>query len=74
MLRSSPGILHRVFNKVDTGTTAFSIAKSDPVRPLEVSNCRLILKQGHKALYLGEQAPEYNVTTLNNGFTVLTES
>jgi hypothetical protein len=38
MLRNSPGILHRVFNKVDQGTTAFSIAKSNPALPLEVIN------------------------------------
>ena len=48
----------------DSGTTAFSNAKFDPT----------VILQGHKPLYLNESAAEYNVTNLNNGFTVLTES
>lgn len=62
--RSNPGIIHRIFNKVDTSTTAYSMASYDPTVPL----------QGHKPLFANEEAAEYNVTNLNNGFTVLTES
>lgn len=38
--------------------------KFDPTVPL----------QGHKPLFANEVQAEYNVTSLNNGFTVLTES
>ena len=38
--------------------------KFDPSVPL----------QGHKPLFTNEVQAEYNVTSLNNGFTVLTES
>jgi len=41
MLRGSPSVLHRVFNKVDQGTTAFSVAKMDPVKPLDVRNYKM---------------------------------
>jgi hypothetical protein len=34
----------------------------------------LFTLQGHKPLYTNEDVAEYNVTNLNNGFTVLTES
>jgi hypothetical protein len=34
----------------------------------------LIDLQGHKPLYANDDVAEYNVTNLNNGFTVLTES
>jgi processing peptidase subunit beta len=57
-------MLSRIFNTVDTNTTAYSVAKYDPTAPLK----------GHKPLEAADQAPEYNVTTLSNGFTVLTES
>jgi hypothetical protein len=30
-------LIHRIFNKVDTGTTAFSMAKYDPTTVLAVS-------------------------------------
>lgn len=53
-----------MFNKVDTKTHAYSMAKYDPTIQL----------QGHKPLFAGEEVAEYNVTHLNNGFTVLTES
>ena len=33
-----------------------------------------VMLQGHKPLYMNEQTAEYNVTNLNNGFTVLTET
>jgi len=61
---SNPGILSRVFNVVDKNTTAYSVAKYDPTAPLK----------SHRPLEAVDQAPEYNVTTLSNGFTVLTES
>jgi len=61
---SKPFILNRIFNKVDTSTTAYNVAKYDPTQVLA----------GHKPLYTNEDAAEYNVTNLNNGFTVLTES
>lgn len=64
MGRSKPSIVHRFFNMADSGTTAYSNAKFDPT----------VMLQGHKPLYLNEDAAEYNVTNLNNGFTVLTES
>lgn len=63
-LKSGPGYIHQLFNKVDTGTQAYSQATYDPTVPL----------QGLKLNYLNEEQPEYNVTDLNNGFTVLTES
>ena len=62
--RSKPNVLYNMFNKLDKGTTAYSMARFDPT----------VVLQGHKPLYLNEQAAEYNVTNLNNGFTVLTES
>jgi hypothetical protein len=57
-------VLYKMFNKVDKGTTAFNMAKYDPT----------VVLQGHKPMFLNEQNAEYNVTNLNNGFTVLTES
>ena len=75
---SKPFILNRIFNTVDSSTTAFGVAKYDPTVPLVVSRefvCQaLIFLQGHKPLYANEDVAEYNVTNLNNGFTVLTES
>jgi hypothetical protein len=62
--RSNPGIIHRIFNKVDTRTTAYGVAKFDPTVQLK----------DLKPLYTNEDQAEYNVTNLNNGFTVLTES
>ena len=53
-----------MFNMVDRGTTSYGLAKYDPT----------VMLQGHKPLYANEENAEYNVTTLNNGFTVLTES
>ena len=34
----------------------------------------LTFVQGHKPLFVTDEAPNYNVTNLNNGFTVITES
>lgn len=62
--RQNAFFLHRMFNVVDKGTTAYSMAQNDPVVPL----------QGHKPLYATDEEPTYRVTNLNNGFTVLTES
>lgn len=53
-----------MLNKVDKNTTAFSVATYDPTLPLK----------GHKPIEANDVAPEYNVTNLSNGFTVLTES
>lgn len=61
---SNPGILSRIFNTVDTNTSAYSVAKYDPTVPLK----------GLKPVEANDTAPEYNITTLSNGFTVLTES
>ena len=62
--RQNPGLIHKLFNKVDTRTTAFNMAKYDPT----------VMLKDHKPLYCNEDVAEYNVTNLNNGFTVLTES
>jgi processing peptidase subunit beta len=61
---SNPGIFARVFNTLDRGTTAYSVARHDPTVPLK----------GHKPLERQDVPHEYNVTNLANGFTVLTES
>lgn len=53
-----------MLNRVDSGTTAYNVAKYDPTQMLT----------GHKPMFLNEQQAEYNVTNLNNGFTVLTET
>jgi predicted Zn-dependent peptidase len=53
-----------VFNTIDKNTTAYQVARYDPTVPLK----------GHKPIEVQDQAPEYNVTNLSNGFTVLTES
>lgn len=36
--RGAPSIVHRVFNKVDSGTTAFSMNKFDPLSPFKATN------------------------------------
>jgi len=56
--------LSRVFNTVDGATHAKSVVKHDPLQPL----------QGHKVIEATDSEQQYNVTPLNNGFTVLTES
>jgi predicted Zn-dependent peptidase len=56
--------LHRVFNTLDKGTHAYSVARFDPSAPLK----------GHRTIETKDVAHEYNVTNLTNGFTVLTES
>jgi processing peptidase subunit beta len=61
---TNPGILNRVFNTLDKSTAAYSVAKFDPTLPLA----------GHKPIEALDQAHEYTVTSLENGFTVLTES
>lgn len=62
--RSNPGIFSRLLNTLDTNTTAYSVAKFDPTIPLK----------SHKPVEATDKTPEYNVTNLSNGFTVLTES
>jgi processing peptidase subunit beta len=61
---TKPGILHRVFNTLDKGTHAYSVARFNPSVPLK----------GHRTIETSDVAHEYNVTNLTNGFTVLTES
>jgi len=63
---SNPGILHRVFNTVDTNTHAYRVASFDPLQPF--------IEKNQKSIETLDRAPEYNVTNLPNGFTVLTES
>jgi processing peptidase subunit beta len=57
-------MIHKAFNVVDKRTTAYNVAKYDPTVQLK----------DLKPLYTNEDQAEYNVTNLNNGFTVLTES
>ena len=61
--RTNARILNKIFNVVDSGTTAFTAAKFDPLVPF----------QGQKPAYADEVEARYGVTELNNGFTVLTE-
>jgi len=53
-----------VFNHIDTSTVAYGVAKHDPTLPLA----------NHKPIEKGDDPREYTVTSLENGFTVLTES
>ena len=70
--------MHRVFNTLDKGTHAYSVARFDPTRPLEHKVSNAIMNnpklQSDKPVQTNDVAPEYNVTNLTNGFTVLTES
>ena len=61
---TNPGVFARVFNTLDKGTHAYSVARSDPAAPLK----------GFTTKERSEVPHEYNVTNLANGFTVLTES
>jgi len=61
---ANPGILNRVFNTLDKSTAAYSVASFDPTQPLA----------GHKPIDAQHVPREYTVTSLENGFTVLTES
>jgi len=63
---SKPGLIHRLLNTVDTNTHAYKTATFNPLQPLVHSK--------QKAIETLDRAPEYNVTNLPNGFTVLTES
>lgn len=40
---TNPGILHRIFNTMDTSTMAYQVARADPTQPLKVS-CRLTFR------------------------------
>jgi len=53
-----------MFNRVDQGTTAFSVAKHDPTVPLK----------GGEPILTKDTPTEFNVTELSNGFTIVTES
>jgi hypothetical protein len=53
-----------VLNTVDRGTLGYSQATYDVGATL----------QGHNPIVTRDRTPEYNVTELSNGFTVLTES
>lgn len=61
---TNPGIISRVFNTLDRGTQAYQVARSSNLTPLA----------GHQPKQANAQESEYNVTSLDNGFTVLTES
>ena len=61
---SNPGIIHKVVNTFDKSTTSYSVGSYKPELELE----------GHQPLELDTAESEYQVTTLSNGFTVLTES
>jgi len=61
---TNPGIFNRVFNTLDTSTAAYQVVTHDPTIPLA----------GHKPIEKLDEAHEYTVTSLENGFTVLTES
>merc|ERR1719230_1321560 len=62
--KAKPGIFNTLLNRVDKGTTAYGVAKFDPT----------VMLAGHKPLFVNELQAEYDVTNLNNGFTVLTET
>ena len=49
---------------MDRGTTAFTVATHDPTVPLK----------GSEPIVVQDRQSEFNVTTLSNGFTVITES
>jgi len=53
-----------VFNRQDLNDPHYRIATANPLYPLE----------NHKVQYRNDQAPQYEVTKLKNGVTVLTES
>merc|ERR1712086_278557 len=61
---TKPNIFQRVFNTVNEATHAQSIVKHDPLQPLS----------GHQVVHAEDRQQQYNMTPLNNGFTVLTES
>ena len=61
---TNPGVIARVFNTLDKGTHAYSVARFDPSQPLK----------GFTTKERTDVPHEYNVTNLANGFTVLTES
>jgi mitochondrial-processing peptidase subunit alpha len=61
---SNPNIMHRVMNTFDKSRESYKLATSDPVKEFEK----------HAPLVIDDKKPEYNVTHLENGFTVLTES
>ena len=56
-------IINRVLNTLDTSTHHYAQATFRHDIPLE----------NHSVVTAGDRTPEYNVTTLTNGFTILTE-
>lgn len=61
---SGPGIIHKVLNTFDKSTVSYSNSTFDPAKELA----------GHTPIVIDDKVPEYKVTELSNGFTVLTES
>ena len=61
---TQPGIFHKVLNTFDKSRPSYKMATYDPTQLLE----------GHNPVEIDDREPEYNVTHLQNGFTVLTES
>lgn len=59
-----PGVVHQVLNTFDKSRPAYKLATYSPDVDLV----------DHKPQVLSDKEPEYNVTKLSNGFTVLTES
>jgi len=49
---------------IDSSSTAYQVNSTDPTQPLK----------GMTVYERGDEAREYNVTNLTNGYTVLTES
>jgi len=56
-------VISKVFNTLDTSTHHYAQATFRHDLPLE----------NHEIKAVGDRTPEYNVTTLTNGFTILTE-
>jgi mitochondrial-processing peptidase subunit alpha len=61
---SSPGIIHKVMNTFDKSRSVYKMATFDPAHQLD----------NHEPVVVDDKTPEYRVTHLANGFTVLTES
>lgn len=61
---TGPGVVHRVLNTFDKSRPSYKEATFDPAVSLK----------SHSPIELSDKTPEYNVTQLSNGFTVLTES
>jgi processing peptidase subunit alpha len=62
-MSTKPGVLHNALNTFDKSRESYSMATYDPTVEIK----------GHKPIVRDDDVPEYNVTELANGFTVLTE-